>query len=43
MSFTVELAKSNRSACKRCKNKIEKDAVRIGTISQMDGFDSGNY
>ena len=29
--YTAELSKSNRSSCKRCKEKIEKDAVRIGT------------
>jgi len=28
--FEVEYAKSNRSACKHCKDKIEKDAVRVG-------------
>jgi len=28
--FEVEYAKSNRSACKHCKEKIDKDAVRVG-------------
>lgn len=28
--FEVEYAKSNRSACKHCKEKIDKDAMRIG-------------
>lgn len=28
--YTAELSKSNRSACKRCKEKIEKDVIRIG-------------
>ena len=28
--FELEYAKSNRSACKHCKEKIEKGAVRIG-------------
>jgi len=28
--FEVEYAKSNRSACKHCKDKIDKDAVRVG-------------
>jgi len=28
--FEVEYAKSARSACKQCKDKIEKDAVRVG-------------
>jgi len=30
-SFSVEYAKSNRSTCKVCKGKIEKDFIRIGT------------
>ncbi len=32
----VEYAKSNRAACKGCKNKIEKGALRIGTTIVMD-------
>mmetsp|Transcript_5750 Transcript_5750/g.10349 ORF Transcript_5750/g.10349 Transcript_5750/m.10349 type:complete len:272 (+) Transcript_5750:51-866(+) len=28
--FELEYAKSNRSACKHCKEKIDKDAIRIG-------------
>lgn len=29
-AFEVEYAKSGRSACKKCKNKIDKDLVRLG-------------
>mmetsp|Transcript_47059 Transcript_47059/g.93684 ORF Transcript_47059/g.93684 Transcript_47059/m.93684 type:complete len:265 (+) Transcript_47059:78-872(+) len=29
-SFEIEYAKSNRSACKKCRGKIDKDLVRIG-------------
>lgn len=29
-SFEVEYAKSNRAACKKCKDKIAKDHVRVG-------------
>jgi hypothetical protein len=29
-SFEVEYAKSGRAACKKCKDKIDKDAVRVG-------------
>lgn len=29
--YTAELSKSNRSSCKKCKEKIEKDVIRIGT------------
>ena len=29
--YCVEYAKSNRSTCKGCKLKIDKDILRIGT------------
>lgn len=29
-SFEVEYAKSGRAACKKCKDKIDKDAIRVG-------------
>lgn len=32
MSYCLEYAKSNRSTCKTCKTKIDKDSVRVGTI-----------
>lgn len=34
VTYTIEPAKSNRSTCKKCKNKIEKDDVRVGTHRQ---------
>ncbi|CAE7618226.1 unnamed protein product, partial [Symbiodinium natans] len=34
--FELEYAKSARSACKHCKEKIEKDAVRIGMKTVVD-------
>lgn len=36
-SYCIEYAKSNRAACKVCKCKIEKDALRIGTIAPGPG------
>lgn len=30
-TYNVEPAKSGRSSCKKCKEKIEKDEIRIGT------------
>eukprot|EP00440_Ansanella_granifera_P041892 gb/GFBE01045416.1/.p1 GENE.gb/GFBE01045416.1/~~gb/GFBE01045416.1/.p1 ORF type:complete len:273 (+),score=109.19 gb/GFBE01045416.1/:1-819(+) len=37
-AFELEYAKSNRSACKQCKEKIDKDAVRIGlkSVTELD-------
>lgn len=35
-TLSVEYAKSSRSTCKACKNKIEKGSVRIGTHSTFD-------
>ena len=35
--YSVENAKSNRSTCKVCKAKIEKDALRIGTATEGPG------
>lgn len=31
-TYHVEKAKSGRSGCKKCKDKIEKDAIRIGAF-----------
>ena len=36
-SYSVENAKSNRSTCKVCKTKIEKDVLRIGTCAPGPG------
>ncbi len=35
-TYSIENAKSNRSACKLCKEKIEKDSLRIGSHSSRD-------
>jgi len=35
-SFELEYAKSARSACKQCKEKIEKDAIRVGLKNVPD-------
>ena len=35
--YSVEPAKSNRAACKVCKQKIDKDALRIGTETMGAG------
>jgi len=32
VSYSVEHAKSGRSTCKKCQSKIEKGAIRIGTV-----------
>eukprot|EP01118_Nematostelium_gracile_P011538 TRINITY_DN410_c0_g2_i2.p1 TRINITY_DN410_c0_g2~~TRINITY_DN410_c0_g2_i2.p1 ORF type:complete len:229 (+),score=82.45 TRINITY_DN410_c0_g2_i2:35-721(+) len=37
--FRVEYAKSNRSSCRACKQKIEKDSVRFGIKEVSDKFD----
>ncbi|KAJ1495699.1 hypothetical protein T484DRAFT_1761705, partial [Baffinella frigidus] len=37
--FTVEYAKSGRAGCKSCKNKIDKDELRIGKMAQSPHFD----
>eukprot|EP00437_Effrenium_voratum_P034594 CAMPEP_0181474322 /NCGR_PEP_ID=MMETSP1110-20121109/40590_1 /TAXON_ID=174948 /ORGANISM="Symbiodinium sp., Strain CCMP421" /LENGTH=257 /DNA_ID=CAMNT_0023599487 /DNA_START=34 /DNA_END=807 /DNA_ORIENTATION=+ len=34
--FEVEYSKSGRAACKQCKEKIDKDAVRIGVKMAVD-------
>lgn len=43
--FEVEYAKSGRAACKACKAKIDKDAVRIGASVDVPAGDDGtkNY
>lgn len=33
--YRVEYAKSDRSSCKICKNKIAKDSLRIATVVQV--------
>jgi len=36
-TYCIEYAKSNRSTCKQCKVKIDKDTLRIGTSVLGDG------
>ena len=39
-SFKVQYAASNRASCKVCKGKIDKEAIRIGTLTpHPNGFD----
>ena len=35
--YSVEPAKTNRASCKVCKQKIDKDALRIGTETMGAG------
>jgi hypothetical protein len=43
-TYSAELAKSSRASCKRCKGKIEKDALRIGVHSQAaDGIEFSSW
>jgi len=39
LPFRVEYAKSNRSSCKGCKNKIEKDELRLAKMVKNFKFD----
>uniref|UniRef100_A0A7S4SGE2 PARP-type domain-containing protein n=1 Tax=Alexandrium monilatum TaxID=311494 RepID=A0A7S4SGE2_9DINO len=41
--YKVELAKSNRSACKACKEKIDKGEVRFGSLVDMGGYGSYHW
>lgn len=35
-TYTIEYAKSGRASCKKCKTKIAKGELRIGTHSELD-------
>jgi poly [ADP-ribose] polymerase len=37
--FVVEYAKSSRSGCKGCKQKIDKDVLRLGKMIPSPHFD----
>ncbi len=39
--YCVEYAKSGRSSCKKCKEKIEKGAGRIGKVTSNPFSDDG--
>lgn len=34
-TYTIEHAKSGRATCKKCKNKIAKGELRIGTHADL--------
>jgi hypothetical protein len=36
--YRVELAKSGRSTCTKCADKIAKDDVRVGSLDKMAGY-----
>ena len=38
LPFRTEYAKSNRSACKLCKNNIDKDSLRMAKMVQVSNF-----
>lgn len=38
-SYKIEAAKSGRSSCKKCKEKIGKGEIRIGTVSMKDDIE----
>ena len=38
-TFTIEYAKSGRSTCKKCKEKIAQDSLRIGKMVPSPHFD----
>jgi hypothetical protein len=40
-TFVIEPAKTARAGCKECKDKIEKDAVRIGKVTSSPFSDEG--
>mmetsp|Transcript_33802 Transcript_33802/g.46810 ORF Transcript_33802/g.46810 Transcript_33802/m.46810 type:complete len:410 (+) Transcript_33802:112-1341(+) len=43
-SFVIESAKSDRSSCKVCKDKISKGSTRIGAVeTHPDGFDTTKW
>ena len=39
LPFKAEYSKSNRAACKKCKEKIEKDVLRMAVMVQSFKFD----
>ncbi|XP_035211532.1 poly [ADP-ribose] polymerase 1-like [Stegodyphus dumicola] len=39
LPYIVEYSKSSRASCKVCKNKIEKDCLRMGIMVQSAHFD----
>lgn len=39
LPYRAEYAKSNRSSCKKCKDKIDKDVLRLAIMVQSPVFD----
>ena len=39
----IELSKSSRASCRKCKKKIEKDTLRFGVESDMQYGDDPSY
>lgn len=39
LSYKVEYAKSGRSTCKACNNKIDEGTVRIAVLVQVSTID----
>ncbi|XP_035211537.1 poly [ADP-ribose] polymerase 1-like isoform X1 [Stegodyphus dumicola] len=39
LPYIIEYSKSSRASCKICKNKIEKDCLRMGVMVQSTQFD----
>lgn len=35
LPYLAEYSKSNRAACKKCKEKIEKDVLRLAVVVQV--------
>ena len=35
LPFRAEYAKSNRSSCKKCKDKIDKEELRLAVMVQV--------
>lgn len=40
LSYKVEYAKSGRSTCKACNNKIDEGTVRIAVLVQVSTIDN---
>ena len=43
MSAVIEMAKSGRASCRKCRGKIEKDTLRFGLESDMQYGDEPSY
>lgn len=43
MSAVIEIAKTGRASCRKCRKKIEKDTLRFGLESEMQYGDEPSY